>query len=153
MRPIFQNKDLEIAFVGSTAIVGMELFPRTSRDTDAHGAPHLTVAEARTIPNEIADGEGLVVQEKGWGTIAVANLDEDGDPRWAVDLLVSERGPIPTEAARRIHKLAQETDIGPTAIPEHILVTRPSPTGTAIATRRMRRPSSTRTTFSNWTRN
>lgn len=124
MRPIFEDKDLEIVFVGSTAIVGMDLFPRTSKDTDALGAPNLTVKNAREILEEIADEEGLVVQEKGWGTIAVANLDEDGDPTWEVDLLVPERGPIPKDAARRIHEFAEETDIGPTAIPEHILATK-----------------------------
>lgn len=55
MRPILSKKGIEIVFVGSTAIVGLDLFQRTSKDADALATPDLTVQEARrrvqeTIP-------------------------------------------------------------------------------------------------------
>ncbi len=124
MHPILTEKGIETVFVGSTAIVGLDLFPRTSDDADALGPPDLTVQEARQTLAEIAEDEDLVVVEKGWGTIAVAKLDEDEEPLWSVDLLVPEDGPIPKEAAQRIHEEAEDTDIGPTAIPEHVLATK-----------------------------
>lgn len=124
MRPILAAKGVNVVFVGSTAIVAHHLFERTSKDADALARPELGVTEARRILEQIAKEEDLVVQEKGWGTLALAKLDESGEPIWTVDLLVPEGGIIPEAAAALIHAKAVETEIGPTAIPEHVLGTK-----------------------------
>lgn len=121
IRPLLEDEGVEVVFVGSTAIVGLGLFPRTSKDADALGPPGLTTQKARKILENIAEDQDLVVQEKGWGTVALAQVNEEGEEDWSVDLLVPKGGIIPEEAASRIHHKAEETDIGPTAIPAHIL--------------------------------
>lgn len=121
MRPILAAKGVRVVFVGSTAIVALHLFARTSKDADALAHPELGVTEARRILEQIAEEEELVLQDKGWGTLALAKLDEDEETIWTVDLLVPEGGIIPEAAAVSIHAEAVETEIGPTAIAEHVL--------------------------------
>lgn len=121
MGRIFAAKDIAVVFVGSTAVVGLRLYPRTSKDTDALAAPDVTLETARRAMREIAAEEKLTFQEKGWGTLAVVKHRPDGTIAWEVDLLVPEGEMVPPAAARRIHDLAVGTDIGRTAIPEHLL--------------------------------
>lgn len=124
IHPILEQHGLSVVFVGSTAIVGLGLFPRTSKDADALAAPELPMSAARRILGEIAEENDLSTQERGWGTVSLVKLDRDGEEAWTVDLLVPEGGIIPAAAAAIIHEHAIETDIGPTAIPEHVLATK-----------------------------
>lgn len=121
MGRIFAVKGIEVVFVGSTAVVGLRLYPRTSKDADALAAPEVTLETARRVMRAIADAEKLVFQEKGWGTLAVVKHHLDGTIAWEVDLLVPEGEMVPPAAARRIHDRAVDTDIGRTAIREHVL--------------------------------
>lgn len=121
MRELFSEQGLPVVFVGSTAVVGLELYERSTKDADALAAYDLTIDEVRVMLKRIATDEGLDIREKGWGTVALVNLDEVGDILWEVDVITPDEGMIPSGAARRIQEHAVETAIGPTAIAEHIL--------------------------------
>lgn len=119
-----KKRDADVVLVGSTAIVALGLYPKTSKDADALGAPGLTLDEARRLMKEIAHDQQLEYAELGWGTLAVIKRADDGNDLWRMDLLVPEEGPIPKKAAALIHARAVKTDLGMSAIPEHVIVTK-----------------------------
>lgn len=119
-----KKRSADVVLVGSTAVVALGLYPKTSKDADAVGAPGLTLAEARRLMHEIAHDLRLEYAELGWGTLAVIRKDENGHDLWRMDLLVPEEGPIPKKAAALIHARATKTDLGMSAIAEHVIVTK-----------------------------
>lgn len=120
----FEERKIEVVLVGSTAIVALKLFPKTSRDADALAPATLSLDDARDVMKEIGQKLQLRLEERGWGTLSLVKYDDGGKERWRMDLLVPDGGPIPIEAALLIQKHAVKTDIGRCAIPEHILVTK-----------------------------
>ncbi len=119
-----KKRSADVVLVGSTAVVALGLYPKTSKDADALGAPGLTLDGARRLMRGIARDLQLEYAELGWGTIAVIKKDREGQDLWRMDLLVPEEGPIPKRAAALIHARATKTDIGMSAIAEHIIVTK-----------------------------
>lgn len=119
-----RRRDVDVVLVGSTAIVALGLYPKSSKDADALGAPGLTLEHGRAIMRSIAHDLQLHYEEMGWGTLAVIKKDADGNDLWRMDLLVPEDGPIPERAAALIHARARKTAIGKAAIPEHVIVTK-----------------------------
>lgn len=122
-----RDRDVDVVLVGSTAIVARGLFHKTSKDVDALSEPGLSLDEAREILEEIAEDQSGELVETGWDTLRVQEDSEpsSGEP-WKADLIVpgerSGTGIIPPEAANRIRSRAEETDIAPAAISEHIVV-------------------------------
>lgn len=108
--------------VGSSAVVALHLFRRSSKDADALAPPELSLDEARRVMQAIASRFSLPVTETGDRTLSIIKRDEAGIILWRMDLLVSGDGLIPTRAAALIHEHAKQTDIGRAAIPEHVLV-------------------------------
>lgn len=120
--PELEERGIDVVFVGSTAVVGLELYPRTSADADALAAPGTGTSEARQVLEAIAEDEDdLVLVEKGKGTVSLAKRDSEGAFAWEIDVIVPALDLVPPEAAERVHAQATETEIGPTAIPEHVL--------------------------------
>lgn len=120
----FKKRNADVVLVGSTAVVALGLYPKTSKDADALGAPGLKLDEARALMQSIARDQQLEYAELGWGTLAVLKKAENGDDLWRMDLLVPEEGPIPKKAAALIHARATKTDMGMSAIAEHVIVTK-----------------------------
>lgn len=121
---LFKSKGMIVVFVGSTAIVGLGLFERTSKDADALAPPDARWDEAMRLIERIGDEYNLEVAHRGWGTLTLINKDPDGNTIWEVDLIIPEGGLIPPDAAMRIHERAETTPIGATAIKEHVLATK-----------------------------
>ena len=119
-----KKRDAEVVLVGSTAVVALALYPKTSKDADALGAPGLTLERARGLMRSIAEDLGLEYVELGWGTLAVVKKDPSGEDLWRMDLLVPGAGPIPERAAALIHARAARTSLGRAAIAEHVVVTK-----------------------------
>ena len=111
-----------VVLVGSTAVVALGLYPKTTKDADALGPPELTLAEGRRIMRALADDMGLRFHEAGWGTLSCLKMDERGEESWRMDLIVPQEGPIPPRAAALIHVHARPTPLGRVALPEHVLV-------------------------------
>lgn len=119
-----KKRNADVVLIGSTAVVALGLYPKTSKDADALGAPGLTLDQGRRLMKAIAADLGLEYAELGWGTLAVLKRDDEGNDLWRMDLLVPGEGPVPTEAAALIHARATRTDLGMSAIAEHVIVTK-----------------------------
>ena len=119
-----EKRDAEVVLIGSTAVVALALYPKTSKDADALGAPGLTLERGRALMRSLARDLGLEYVELGWGTLAVVKKDASGDDLWRMDLLVPGDGPIPEKAAALIHARATRTSLGKAAIAEHVIVTK-----------------------------
>ena len=117
----FAERGTEVVLVGSTAIVALGLYPKTSKDVDAPAPGRLGLDAARKLASRMAQDLGLVLEERGWGTLSLVNKVGER-VAWRVDLLVPESGPIPLAAARLVRRRATRTEIGLAAIAEHILV-------------------------------
>jgi hypothetical protein len=128
-----KKRSANVVLVGSTAVVALGLYPKSSKDADALGAPGLTLNEGRALMQDIARELNLEYAELGWGTLAVFKAHGQGEALWRMDLLVPEEGPIPEKAAALIHARARRTDIGMSAIPEHIIVTKAVAHGDCLA--------------------
>ena len=119
-----KKRNADVVLIGSTAVVALGLYPKSSKDADALGAPGLTLDQGRVLMKAIARDLELDYVELGWGTLAVLKNDGKGETLWRMDLLVPGEGPIPRKAAALIHARAKVTDIGRAAVPEHVIVTK-----------------------------
>lgn len=120
------RRDVPVVLIGSTAIVAQDLYPKTSKDVDLLPPADLDLSKTRAILDDVGHDLDADVSETGWGTVSLVETttDEDAEP-WKVDLVVpgpgAADGVIPPDAANRIRSRAEDTDIAPAAIPEHIL--------------------------------
>lgn len=71
-----KKRNADVVLVGSTAVVALGLYPKTSKDADALGAPGLKLDEARALMKSIARDQRLEYAELGWGTFAVLPAPE-----------------------------------------------------------------------------
>ena len=117
-----QARGADVVLVGSTAVVALGLYPKTTKDADALAPPTLTLEEGRRVMRAVAEEMDLRFHEAGWGTLSCLKLDAQGEELWRMDLLVPEDGPIPPFAAALVHAHARPTPVGRAAIPEHVLV-------------------------------
>lgn len=129
---------VEAVLVGSTAVVALRLFPRTSKDADALAPPSLTLDQARDVMRRVGSRHALTPTEAGENTLSLVAGDPAA-PAWRMDLIVPAGGLIPERAARLIHRMAVETDVGRAAIPEHILVMKAVAYGDCVGKGRPRR--------------
>lgn len=120
MVAIFRERGVETVLVGSTAIIALELAPVTSKDADLLAPNSLTLDAARALMARIGSELGLRLVERGWGVVSLVK-ESGGEEVWRADLLVPEAGPIPPPVATLIRRRAVPTDIGPAAIPEHVM--------------------------------
>jgi len=115
------REGLEAVLVGSSAVVALDLFPRSSKDADALGPAGLSLDEGRRVMRAIGERFQIAPTEVGEGTISLIQRNEQGEMVWRMDLIVPGDGLIPSAAATLVHKHAKKTPIGKAAIPEHVL--------------------------------
>lgn len=115
------GEGLEAVLVGSSAVVALDLFPRSSKDADALAPPGVSLDEGRRTMRAIGERFHIEPTEVGEGTISLIQRGEAGEIVWRMDLIVPGDGLIPSAAATLIHKRAKKTVIGRAAIAEHLL--------------------------------
>lgn len=115
------REGVEAVLVGSSAVVALDLFPRSSKDADALAPAGLSLDEGRRVMRAIGERFRIEPTEVGEGTISLIQRGDAGEMVWRMDLIVPGDGLIPTAAATLIHKNAKKTDIGRAAIAEHVL--------------------------------
>lgn len=115
-------RGVEALLVGSSAVVALDLMPRASKDVDVVPFIDGGLDEARQLAAGLAEDLGGEVAEVGWGVVGVVGRSPDGDTDWRVDLLAPGAGPFPVATADLLRRHAKDTEAGPAACPEHVLV-------------------------------
>lgn len=115
------REGLEAVLVGPSAVVALDLFPRSSKDADALAPAGFPLDEGRRVMRAIGERFRILPTEMGEGTISLLQRGEAGEISWRMDLIVPGDGLIPNAAATLIHERAKRTDIGRAAVAEHVL--------------------------------
>lgn len=115
------KRGIDAVLVGSTAVVALELYPKTTKDVDVVPVIQGGIDAVRQLAGEIAGELGAEVGEVGWGVVALVHRGDDGAVRWRVDLLAPDAGPFTARVVDRLAAHAVKTEVGPAACPEHVI--------------------------------